>query len=386
MGNAGKRALARGLSIASVGLLSLSTFLSAQQVQHYKQTNLVADTPGIAAVTDPKLVNPWGMSRSSGSPWWISDNGMGLATVYGATGTPAALVVTVPPGDTSTGASGTPTGQISNGTTNFALAPGFPAKFIFVTEDGTISGWNSGVKPTTAVIMVNTKSASVFKGVAVATVTDPTLGALDFLYVADFRKGRVRVYDSNFQQVRMGDRDHDGDRDRDDDDAFRDERIPRGFAPFNIQNIGGNLYVAYAMQDSAKHDEVDGAGLGYVDVFSPTGRLLHRLQSGPWFNAPWGVAQAPTDFGAYSHDILVGQFGSGEILVFDPVTGHFKGRLLDSVTNLPIKIDGLWGIAFGSGTGSGAANALYFTAGSDGEQHGLFGTITAVENVLGGDL
>ena len=386
MGNAGKRALARDLSIASVGLLSLSTFLSAQQVQHYKQTNLVADTPGIAAVTDPKLVNPWGMSRSSGSPWWISDNGMGLATVYGATGTPAALVVTVPPGDTSTGASGTPTGQISNGTTNFALAPGFPAKFIFVTEDGTISGWNSGVKPTTAVIMVNTKSASVFKGVAVATVTDPTLGPLDFLYVADFRKGRVRVYDSNFQQVRMGDRDHDGDRDRDDDDAFRDERIPRGFAPFNIQNIGGNLYVAYAMQDSAKHDEVDGAGMGYVDVFSPTGRLLHRLQSGPWFNAPWGVAQAPTDFGAYSHDILVGQFGSGEILVFDPVTGHFKGRLLDSVTNLPIKIDGLWGIAFGSGTGSGAANALYFTAGSDGEQHGLFGTITAVENVLGGDL
>jgi uncharacterized protein (TIGR03118 family) len=385
MVNAIKRALARGLSIASVGLLSLSTLLSAQQVQHYKQTNLVADTSGKAAVTDPHLVNPWGMSRSSSSPWWISDNGMGLATLYGATGTPSALVVTIPPGDTSSGASGTPTGQIFNGTTSFALAPGFPARFIFATEDGTISGWNSGVKPTTAVIMVNTKSASVFKGLAVATVTDPTIGAMNFLYAADFRKGRVQVYDSNFQSIQMGHDSHDGEND-DDDDAFRDGRIPRGFAPFNVQNIGGNLYVAYARQDSAKHDEVDGAGLGYVDVFSPTGRLLRRLESGPWFNAPWGLAQAPADFGAYSHDILVGQFGSGEILVFDPVTGHFKGRLLDSVTSLPITIDGLWAIAFGSGTGSGAANALYFTAGSDGEQHGLFGTITPVENVLGGDL
>jgi uncharacterized protein (TIGR03118 family) len=383
MANMNKRVLARGLSIALVGLISLSTLLSAQQVQHYKQTNLVSDQAGVAAVMDPHLVNPWGLSRSSGSPWWISDNGMGLATVYGATGTPAPLVVTIPPADSTTGVTGTPTGQIANGTTSFALAAGFPAKFIFVTEDGTISGWNPGVNATNAVIMENTKSASVFKGVAVATISDPdspALGALNYLYVADFRKGHIRVYDANFQRIHMGHGDGD------DDDAFRDRRIPEGFAPFNVQNIGGNLYVAFAKQDSAKHDEVDGAGLGYVDVFSPTGRLLHRLQPGPWFNAPWGIAQAPTDFGAYSHDILVGQFGSGEVLVFDPVTGHFKGKLLDSVTNMPIVIDGLWGIAFGSGTGSGAANALYFTAGSDGEQHGLFGTITAVENVLGGDL
>ena len=377
MVNASKRVLARGLSMASVGLLSLSTLLSAQQVQHYKQTNLVSDQAGVAAVKDPHLVNPWGLSRSSGSPWWVSDNGMGLTTLYGPTGTPGSLVVTIPPADSTTGASGTPTGQIANGTTSFALATGFPARFIFVTEDGTISGWNPGVQATSAVIMVNTKGASVFKGVAVATITDPdnpALGALNYLYVADFRRGHIRVYDANFQRIHMG------------EEAFDDDRIPRGFAPFNVQNIGGNLYVAYAKQDSEKHDEVDGAGLGYVDVFSPTGRLLRRLQSGPWFNAPWGLAQAPTDFGAYSHDILVGQFGSGEILVFDPVTGHFKGKLLDSVTSAPIAIDGLWGIAFGGGTGSGAANALYFAAGSDGEQHGLFGTITAVENVLGGDL
>jgi uncharacterized protein (TIGR03118 family) len=377
MVNANDRVLARSLSIALVGLLSISTALSAQQIQHYKQTNLVADTAGAAAITDANLVNPWGLSRSSSSPWWISENGPGLATVHGATGTPASLVVTIPPADPTTGATGTPSGQISNGTTSFTLAPGDPAHFIFVTEDGTISGWNSTVNATTAVIMVNTKSASVFKGVAVATLTDPfnpAAGALDFLYVADFRKGRIHVYDTNFQRIYMG------------DDAFRDDRIPRGFAPFNVQNIGGNLYVAFAKQDSEKHDEVDGAGLGFVDVFSPTGRLLLRLEHGHWFNAPWGIAQAPTDFGAYSHDILVGQFGSGEILAFDPVNGRFKGKLLDSVTDLPIAIDGLWGIAFGSGGSSGAANALYFTAGPDGELHGLFGTITAVENVLGGDL
>jgi uncharacterized protein (TIGR03118 family) len=372
MVNISKRVLAQGLSIALVGLFSLPTTLAAQQPQHYTQTNLVSDTPGMAAVTDPNLVNPWGMSRSSGSPWWISDNGTGLTTLYGATGTPASLVVTIPPADSSSGQGGTPTGQIYNGTSGFLLAPGFPARFIFVTEDGTVSGWNPGVNATSAVIMVNTKSASVFKGVAVATVVDSTLGSLNFLYVADFRKGHVNVYDTNFHRIPLG------------EDAFQDERIPRGFAPFNIQNIGGNLYVAFAEQDSEKHDEVDGAGLGYVDVFSPTGRLLHRLQSGQWFNAPWGIAQASGDFGAYSHDILVGQFGSGQILVFDPVTGYYKGNLVDSA-NAPIVIEGLWGLAFGSGTGSGPANSLYFTAGPGGEQHGLFGTITPVENQLGGD-
>ena len=372
MVNIGKRVLARGLNIAFVAVISLSAGLSAQLPQHYKQTNLVSDTPGIAAVTDPNLVNPWGLSRSSGSPWWISDNGPGLTSLYGGTGTPAALVVTIPPADSSGGAGGTPTGQIFNGTSDFQLAPGLPARFIFVTEDGTVSGWNPSVNATSAVIMVNTKGTSVFKGVTVGTVVHHSMGAFNFLYVADFRKGRVDVYDSSFQRIRMG------------EDAFEDERIPEGFAPFNVQNIGGNIFVAYAQQDSAKHDEVDGAGLGYVDVFSPTGRLLLRLQSGPWFNAPWGMALASGDFGAYSHDILVGQFGSGQILVFDPVNGHYKGNLVDS-TNTPIAIEGLWGLSFGSGGGSGPANSLYFTAGPGGEQHGLFGTLTAVENLFGGD-
>lgn len=363
--------LARGLAIAAVCLLSLSTVLSAQ-VQHYKQTNLVADTTGVAPTTDPNLVNPWGLSRSSGSPWWVSDNGTGLSTLYSGTGAAASLVVTIPPADSSSGQSGTPTGQVFNGTTGFELAPGFPAKFIFVTEDGTVSGWNPGVNATTAVIKVNTNSASVYKGAALALVGNAVTGSKYNLYVADFRKGHVDVFDSTFQRITLPGR------------AFVDSMIPKGFAPFNIQNIGGNLYVAYAAQDSALHDEIDGPGLGYVDVFTPRGALVMRFQHGDWLNAPWGLAQAPSDFGAYSHDILIGQFGSGQILAFDPLTGHFRGRLLDATAGA-ITIGGLWGLSFGSGTGSGPANSLYFTAGSDGEQHGLFGTITPIENDLGGD-
>jgi uncharacterized protein (TIGR03118 family) len=296
---------------------------------------------------------------------------MGVATLYSGAGSIVPLVVTIPPGDSSSGQTGTPTGQVFNGTTDFQIAPGKPALFIFVTEDGTVSGWNPGVNAA-AQIQVNTHGASVFKGAAVATINDPRAGATNFLYVADFKKGRVNVYDKNFHRVSLR------------ESAFRDDHVRSGFAPFNVQNIGGNLYVAYAKQDGEKHDEVDGAGLGYVDVFSPSGHLIHRLEHGWWFNAPWGMAQAPTDFGAYSHDILVGQFGSGVINVFDPVTGDFKGQLKDA-TNATITIDGLWGLIFGSGGTSGPATTLFFAAGTDHEQHGLFGTITAVENVLGGD-
>jgi uncharacterized protein (TIGR03118 family) len=360
------------IRIASVGLFTFSAALSAQQVQHFTQTNLVSDTSGTAAVMDPNLVNPWGLSRSSGSPWWASDNGPGLATLYTGTGTiVSTVVVTIPPSSAGSG-TGTPTGQLFNGTQDFQIAPGKPALFIFATEDGTVSGWNPGVNPTTAVIKVDSKGTSVFKGIAIATIDHPSQGATNFLYVADFRKGQVNVYDGTFHRVHLN------------EDAFHDERIPRGYAPFNVQNVGGNIYVAFAQQDSAKHDEVDGPGKGYVDVFSPTGRLLLRLESGWWFNGPWGIAQAPTDFGAYSHDILVGQFGSGQIHVFDPITGRFKGTLKDS-KNAPIAIDGLWAIAFGGGVTSGPSTTLFFTAGTDHEQHGLFGTITPVENVLGGD-
>jgi len=352
-------------------LVSLATISFAQPTQHYKQTNLVSDMPGVAAVHDPNLVNAWGLSRSSTSPWWVADNGTGLSTLYSATGSIVPLVVTIPPSD-PTSPPGTPTGTIFNGGTGFELKKGFPAVFLFATEDGTISGWNPKVDATHAVIKVNLKSKSVFKGMTMATVDVPFFGPQSFLYVADFRKGRVQIYDSNFHHVPEM------------EELFDDDSLPPGFAPFNVQDIGGNIYVSFAQQDSDKHDEVDGAGLGYVDVFSPEGRLLRRLQHGPWFNAPWGLTQAPTDFGSASHDILVGQFGSGEILVFNPVTGKFKGRLHDS-SDQPIKIDGLWGLSFGNDATAGPATTLYFAAGPNHEQDGLFGTITAVENVQGND-
>ncbi|HZZ39266.1 MAG TPA: TIGR03118 family protein [Acidobacteriaceae bacterium] len=357
------------LSTRACGALVAAACALPALAQHYQQTNLVADQSG-AAVTDTNLVNPWGLSRSSTSPWWASDNGTGLSTLYGGTGTPASLVVTIPPADPNSSSTGTPTGTVFNGGTGFTIASGKPALFLFVTEDGTVSGWNPGANATSAVIEVNTKSASVFKGAALATVNLPHGYSATFLYAADFRKGRIQVYDSSFHHVQLM------------EDMFRDQRIPQGFAPFNIQNIGGNLYVTFAKQDDQKHDEVDGAGLGYVDVFSPLGFLLRRLDHGWWLNAPWAVAIAPGDFGIYSHDLLVGNFGSGQIDVFDPATGAFKGVLNDA-SNHAIAIDGLWGLSFGSGGTSGSATALYFSAGSDGEQHGLFGTITPVENTLG---
>lgn len=361
----------------------------AQVVQHYKQTNLTSNVASLAPTRDADLVNAWGLARSSTSPWWVADNGPGLSTLYNGTGVKQGLVVTIPPADT-TAMTGTPTGAVYNGdSTAFLLAPGKSAVFLFVTEDGTISGWNPGVAATSAVIMVNHKGASVYKGVTIATVQTQS-GTQTYLYAADFRQGRVDVFDTNFKPVQMrSDRDDDDwfdfDHDRGNDHggglSFDDPRLPRGYAPFNVQNIGGNIYVAFAKQGSGV-DEVHGAGLGFVDVFSPKGKLLTRLQPGPWFNAPWGLALGSSDFGAYSHDVLVGQFGSGEILAFDPVTGKFKGKL-NGVDNNPIHIDGLWSIAFGNGGNAGPATSLYFTAGPDDESNGLFGNLTAVENVQG---
>jgi uncharacterized protein (TIGR03118 family) len=363
--------LARCASIVSVGLLALSAAVNAQPVsQHYTQTNLVSDLPGVAAATDPNLVNAWGISRGSTSPWWVSDNGTGVSTLYTGTGSAVPLVVGIP--TSVPGIGGTPTGQVFNGTTDFQLVPDQAAKFIFVTEDGTVSGWNPAVKKNSAVLKLNTKGAGVFKGVAMGTVGDPQRGGKNYLYIADFHRGLVLVLDNAFHPTTFG------------DGAFVDDKIPAGFAPFNVQNIGGRLYVTYAMQDADKHDEVDGAGLGYVDVFSTDGHLLQRLQHTDFLNAPWGIALAPSDFGVFSHDLLVGQFGSGNILVFDPVTGGFRGRMIGT-NSQPIAIDGLWGIGFGNDSSAGNATTLFFAAGPEHESHGLFGTLTAVENVLGGD-
>jgi uncharacterized protein (TIGR03118 family) len=390
----------RLLSVALAVLFGCGLFGARAEAQHYTQKNLVADQSDPSEptrITDPNLVNPWGLSRSSGSPWWSANNGTGTSTLYNvSTGLAVAqsLVVTVPPASGTD--PGVPTGTVFNGTTGFEVAPGKPARFLFATEDGTISGWNSTVPTagsTQAVIKV-TSPGAVYKGLAIASWDGSW-----FLYATNFAKGRVEVFDSSFHRVNLpaGDHhgdDHDGDRhegEHRDDRRFEDGRIPRGFSPFNVQNIGGDLYVTFAKRDPANDDDVKGAGFGYVDVFSPNGKLLRRLEHGPWLNAPWGLSQAPGDFGAFSHSLLVGQFGSGEIAAYDVATGRFLGKMKvqDSpTTDHVLVIEGLWALGFGNGGGAGPLNTLFFTAGIDDEAHGLFGALTAVsaEQLLGNGL
>jgi len=358
----------RALTFVSACVLASPAALFAQQ---YQKTNLVSDLGTLGAHTvDPKLKNPWGIARGpSGNPWWVSDEKSGVSTLYNAQGTPVnvlnpganGLVVTIPP-SVPPPSIGTPTGVVFNGSANdFRVAPPGVAQtfFLFVSLDGTISGWDPAANPTTAISKVSTKS--VLTGATIAQI-----GADRFLYVADLKAKKIRVYDSNFQPMAVG------------QGAFDDDHLPPGFAPFNIQNIGGNLYVAYAKQDQAKTFVTSGAGLGFVDVFSPQGSLLLRLQHGNWFNAPWGLTLAPSDFGTFSHRILVGQFGSGEILAFDAVTGQFQGKLNDQ-NNQVIAMTGLWGLAFGAGDQtSGAANTLFFNEGLNGGNDGLFGTLTPI--------
>ena len=359
--------------LGAVVALALSAGAFAQDsLQQYTQTNLVSNQSGAVQPPDSDRVNSWGLSRSASSPWWAADNGTGRATLYNGTGVKSTLVVTVPTGDPTVNPLGTPTGTIYNGSSTDFLIAGKPAVFLFVTEDGTVSGWYGGINATnTAVITVNEKSKSVFKGATIAQVNEHGTSTT-YLYVADFRKGRVQVYDTSFNKVSFG------------EERFDDDCLRWGFAPFNIQNVGGNLYVTFARQDAARHDEVDGPGLGFVDVFSPSGRLLQRFEHGEWLNAPWGITMASQDFGLYSHDILVGQFGSGEILAFNPVTGRFEGKLMNT-SNQPITIDGLWGLGFGNGGNAGPENTLFFAAGPDQESNGLFGTITAVQKIQGND-
>ena len=331
---------------------------------HYLQANLVSDVPGLAAATDPHLVNPWGLSVSAAGPWWVADNGTGLSTLYNGLGAIQALVVTVPnlPGVTDPSA---PTGTVFNSTaTDFLVAPNKPSRFLFATEGGTIVGWNSG---TTAVQMVNLSATAVYKGLAINKI-----GGVNYLYTANFMAGTVDVFDRAFAPVTLSAW------------AFRDPHVPHGYAPFNVQSIGGSIYVTYAQKEAGSIDEVHGPGKGFVDVFSVDGVLLKRLQHGAWFNAPWGVALAPADFGRFSNMILVGQFGSGKIAAFDPISGKFRG-LLRGENHRPLVIEGLWALSFGNGASAGPLNTLYFTAGIDDEAHGLFGTLTAVADPVDAD-
>jgi uncharacterized protein (TIGR03118 family) len=355
----------------AVSLLSLFLLPALTLAQHYKQTNLVSDLSDQgAAVVDPNLKNPWGLSRSNTSPWWVSDNGTGFSTLYTGAGAIIPIngtgTVTIPPPKNApSGTLATPTGTVFNGSADFVLPNGNPARFIFATEDGTISGWNGGQNAQLVVDHWENGNGAVYKG---ATTAD--INGKRFLYVTNFRKARIEVYDTNFMRVRLG------------EDAFEAEGIPDGFAPFNVQNIGGTLFVTYAKQDPARHDDVAGDGLGFVLYFTPAGRLIGHLQHGPWMNSPWGVVWTPRDFGEYSNSILVGNFGSGKIAAFNGFTGKFIA-FLKNPDDTDMVIDGLWMIAFGNNATAGSSTTLFFTAGIQEEQHGLFGTITPVDGLDG---
>jgi uncharacterized protein (TIGR03118 family) len=383
------------------------------------QTNLVSDLPGAAAVTDPNLVNSWGISESSSSPFWISDNNAGVTTLYQVPGTGATppppvsrvpLVVNIPTPDSPTG--GTPTGTVFNTASSGGAFPitgpnasgttvSLPAVFLFDTEDGTIVGWNPGIDPThkfngpngfsqQAVIAKdnsgnnftnpdpNQQTGAVYKGLAIATAStailsgDPSSTAL--LYATNFRAGTIEVYDTSFHPATglpAG--------------AFTDPSVPPGYAPFNVEVLGGKVYVTYARQNAARHDDLAGPHRGFVDVFNENGtpglpggreRLVTR---GP-LDSPWGLAFAPTGFAGLagsstSSVLLVGNFGDGHINAFDATTGFPLGQLRDP-DGEPIQIDGLWALQVGNGGSGGARDTVYFTAGPFDESHGLFGSLT----------
>lgn len=350
--------------LPSLVLLGLAPpHLTAGSPNAFLETDLVSDVPGRAALLDPQLVNPWGIAFSPTGPFWVADNGTGVSTLYNTAGAKQGLVVSLAP-DVA-GGPAAPTGVVFNGGSGFEVAPGKPARFLFATEGGTISGWNTGALPTQSIRMVDhSANGAIYKGLAIGNA-----GVGDLLYAADFHNGRIDVFDTSFAPVSLS-------------GGFVDPSLPAGFAPFNIQNLAGRLYVTYALQDGAGEDDVAGAGNGYVDVFDLNGSLLQRLVSAGPLNSPWGLAIAPAGFGPFANDLLVGNFGDGRIHAFDPVTGTLLDSLEDPQGN-PIEIDGLWGLIFGNGGNGGNANTLYFTAGIAGdgakEDHGLFGAIAVEE-------
>ncbi len=332
-------------------LLVCAGTLYSLPVAAYVQTNLVSDIPGLGLITDPNLVNPWGMAYSATSPFWVSDNGTGLSTLYNGAGTPQALVVTIPPAPGGSGPS-KPTGQVFNGGSGFNAD-----RFIFATEDGTISGWRGALGTNAELLVDNSPGGAIYKGLAIGSNASG-----DFIYAANFHANSIDVFNSTFAPTNLS-------------GLFLDPNLPAGYAPFNIQNLGGSLYVAYAQQDANAEDEIAGPGAGFVDVFDTDGVFLRRLISNGALDAPWGLALAPADFGLYSDDLLVGNFGDGLINAFDPLSGNFLGTL-NGPGGTPISIDGLWALGFGNGSN---ANQLFFTAGLNDEANGLFGKLSVPE-------
>jgi uncharacterized protein (TIGR03118 family) len=332
-------------------LMALAGWGGVAQASHFVTLNLVTDdnSANPAQITDSGLVNAWGISASSTSPFWVSANGTGLATLYSVNPltnatTKQSLEVHIP-------GTGGVTGQVFNGTSAFN-----GNRFLFVSEDGTISGWRGALG--TAAEVLQSASDANYKGVALATVGDNT-----YLYAANFHAGTIDVLKGT-----TGAPDLPG--------TFTDPTLPSGYAPFNVQSLGGKLYVTYALQGPGT-DEQAGPGLGLVSVFDTEGSLLGRVGSMGALNAPWGLAIAPESFGSFAGDLLVGNFGDGTINAFDLANNTFVGQLGDLDGN-PLVIDGLWGLTAGNGGSAGSTNSIYFSAGPGDESHGLFGALNAV--------
>jgi len=318
----------------------------------YVQENLVSDQPGVAQLTDPSLVNAWGMSRGPNTPVWVSDNGADVTTLYnGAVGnpeSPVAKVLTVSiPG-------GAPTGQVFNDTTAF-LMPGTAtaARFIFIGEDGELSAWAGGPAAT----LVGHTDGAVYKGLALAHSPSGPM-----LLAANFHDNRIDVFDGTFAPVPGT-------------GMFRDPTLPAGYAPFNVAELGGQVFVTYARQDADGEDDVAGPAHGFVDVYTTSGAWVRRLVTHGVLNSPWGMAIAPAGFGQFSGELLIGNFGDGRIHAVDPGTGEVQG-ILRGTSGKPLAIDGLWGLMVGDAA-AGGTSSVWFSAGPDDEAHGLLGVLRA---------
>ena len=394
-----KMLLRFGTSVGVALLMGAASF-----GQHYSQTNLVSSIPGIAPVTDPEFINTWGIARSSDSTFWISENVTGSAALYNGAGVEQSLTVIIPPADPTNKNTpkGSPTASIFNGSqTDFLLAPGKPAEFLFATIDGTIAGWNPAVAvaqgaapPSThAVTVVRTTDGSAYTGLSRAFVNGKP-----YLFAANFAKGRIDIYDSAFHSARpsetLSDASSLDNGSPFSENSFVDNSLPPLYVPFNVHAIGNDIVVTYALHEPGSPFETDGPGLGFVDIYNSQGRLLQRLEHGPWLNAPWGVALAPLDFGRFSHDLLIGQFAgagdtqsSGFIAAYDLATGKLDGLLQDA-SGKPLAINGVWSLSVGNvspnnrDAAAEPAAQVYFTAGPSHQSQGLFGFLAAVPTEL----
>ena len=350
-------AIATLVSCGGGGSSSNGSGTTAPPSSSFTATTLVSDGAVSAAHTDPHLKNGWGVAFNPKGFVWVADNGTNVATLYDGNGVPQSLVVTIPDG---THGDAAPTGIVFNGTQSFAVSRNGKsgvAAFIFAGEGGTISAWAPTVGPTNAFTMYDDGTGgAVYKGLALAVNNGG-----NFLYATDFHNNKIDVFDTTFTKVTMP-------------GGFKDPAIPAGFAPFGIQMIGSNLFVTYAQQDAAKHDDVAGAGLGMVDVFDTAGNLKQRFATAGPLNAPWGIAQAPGNFGSLSGAILIGNFGDGTINAFDASSGRSIGALNSSNGSAFVQ-HGLWGMAFGNDLDNQPSNTLFFAAGPNDEADGVYGRI-----------